>query len=240
VFYQLDNINKAFKTFHFSRAGERQTMMNFHLPPIGGGEGLDRIATGAIGKIENLTLNAQIFTLVELPYEIGIQKIIPILGNNEHTKYALTEPLNSSIWHTLFSFLDLKQGNPNNQDLALTDLIGLTSESYDAQVAKATVLDSRRRNRTYAEKNRGNTTNGIDYSHYHPINKDRTLPVYRVCIAQSSHPEGGFYKIGLQFGTIPASRTTLDKSHPITRDLDAEAELAQQLINLFKAVAKYQ
>ena len=77
----------------------------------------------------------------------------------------------------------------------------------------------------------------IDYSDYSSQKQDPALPLYRLNLV-TSEPEGGVYKIGLQFGTIDAGQRS-DYSTPVKRDLTAEAHLAQELTDLFQAVANY-
>ena len=150
--------------------------------------------------------------MVELPYPIGSQQITDVLYNKKCS-------LESSIPYALYNFIQLTLHNSENKDLVLKDLISHPKEILDVSHTKKNALMS------------------TPVSYYSSQKQDPALPLYRLNLV-TSEPEGGVYKIGLQFGTIDAGQRS-DYSTPVKRDLTAEAHLAQELTDLFQAVANY-
>jgi hypothetical protein len=146
--------------------------------------------------------------------------------------------LESSIPYALENFIQRTLDNSKNQNLALKDLISNPLESLNVRNTKKQDLLSIPT--SYFQKSKRSKFKGrygINYSDFSSKQQDSSLPLYRLNLV-TSDPEGGSYKIGLQLGTIDAGQRS-DYSTPVKRDLDAEARLAQQLTDLFQAVASY-
>jgi hypothetical protein len=229
-------------------------MMNFKLPPIGGDE-LARIASKSIQKVEDLALNSQNFTMVELPYQIGDKVIRGIVD----TTYCADDPLQLALAMPLNSFIKIIASYPEAKNtLNLTDLIVdplATPNIYHSLENWKTKFKSLPRE-GYTEYHifsgatgKGNySVNDFSYvplSFYDKGSTGKALrippeaPSYQLNLVKSRQPEGGVYKIGFQFGGITPEDGG-SYSPPLIRSLEGEAFLAKQLTDLFEAVAKYQ
>ena len=171
--------------------------------------------------------------MVELPCHIGDKKITDVLYGLDNEKFALTY----SIPNMLERFIELTLNNPKNDRLVLTDFISSATENSDVIQAKEKHLRSLIP--TYFRRSSHHERRGSNNIMYATFSSQQEGSVsHRLNWVRSTQPEGGVYKIGLQFGTVDAGQRS-DFSTPVKRDLKAEENLAKQLMDLFGAVASY-
>jgi hypothetical protein len=189
----------------------------------------------SVAKVQDLAIESyQNFMMVELPYQIGDTRIKDILHGGK-------DPLESSLPSVLGKFIQLTLGNPErngNPVVRLTDLFSHLEEDEALTIAKKKALTSRA---LVYSSDGGSNKYGDVYEaktfHYSPAGGTE-LPWYRLYLIKSKQPQGGFYNMGFQLGTIDALQQS-NYVAPINRDLDAEAHLAQELIDLFEVVESF-
>ncbi|MCX5921506.1 MAG: hypothetical protein NTW61_09390 [Candidatus Melainabacteria bacterium] len=219
-------------------------MTNFQLPPIGGGD-LSHIASKAVQTVRQIGTKDNNYRLIQLPHEIAN---IPVRSMDD--MYSSVSPLVSNIANPLSYFVDLIASHPQAQKtLKLTDLFTSASKhsknnewltnfekridelsGHNSTPYKKIALTSTEEGHVLQTFRYFPNRNGL----YSPSDK----PAYLLNIASSTQPKGGNCELGIQFGSIPNRFGDLDGQ--FVRSFEGEEYLAQQLNDLFEAVAKYQ
>jgi hypothetical protein len=210
-------------------------MMNFHLPPIGGGEGLARISTGAIGKIRETAQNKGAKMIVEMPYQIMdkdicttrlpsfemnlLEHLTPLLREYLLVKATLAEGKAPSLADMILNPHDFKGSAGYTERVRMSieleqQLLGAGSIPYSTSCG--------------ALSEPGQNTKGLVT--LTPKTQSSLAPNYKLNLEYPQQPISGVIPIAFEFGS---------HSPEFVRSAEGEAFLAQQLKEAFDRIASF-